>query len=103
MLVIGHVTFVLQQLFQISLERGLRFNHRIERFLHLGRQLICIDACHFNSSRAIILLQLGRNGTLYSEYQGPISPASCSRGGVAQLPTRQLCNSPLRYRGGRSS
>src|SRR6266550_7540490 len=29
-LVLGHVTFVLQQLFQISLERGLCFNHRIE-------------------------------------------------------------------------
>jgi hypothetical protein len=29
-LVFGHVTFVLQQLFQISLERGLCFNHRIE-------------------------------------------------------------------------
>src|SRR6266567_6448769 len=26
--VLGHVTFVLQQLFQISLERGLCFNHR---------------------------------------------------------------------------
>src|SRR5262249_1270658 len=42
-LVLGHVTFVLQQLFQISLERGLCFNHRIERLLHCGRQIICID------------------------------------------------------------
>src|SRR4029453_15961592 len=42
-LVLGHVAFVLQQLFQISLERGLCFNHRIERLLHLGRQIICID------------------------------------------------------------
>src|SRR5262245_21357097 len=36
-LVFGHVTFIFQQLFQISLERGLCFNHRIERLLHLGR------------------------------------------------------------------
>src|SRR5262249_28763724 len=46
-LVFGHVTFVLQQLFQISLERGLCFNHRIERLLHLGRQIICIDVLPF--------------------------------------------------------
>jgi hypothetical protein len=52
-LVLGHVTFVLQQPFQISLERGLCFNHRIERLLHRGRQIIRIDvlplqffACH---------------------------------------------------------
>jgi hypothetical protein len=37
------MTFGLQQFFQISLERGLCFNHRIERLLHLGRQIICID------------------------------------------------------------
>jgi hypothetical protein len=29
--------------FQIGLERGLGFNHRIERLLHRGRQIICID------------------------------------------------------------
>src|SRR6516165_4240751 len=52
-LVLRHMAFVLQQLFQISLERGFCFNHRIEGFLHLGRQIICIDvlplqffACH---------------------------------------------------------
>src|SRR6478672_2967395 len=38
-----HMTFGLQQLFQISLERGLCFNHGIERLLHLGRQIICFD------------------------------------------------------------
>src|SRR5262245_40233262 len=32
-LVLGHVTFVLQQLFQISLERGLCFDHRIKRLM----------------------------------------------------------------------
>src|SRR5215831_7627937 len=42
-LVLRHMTFGLQQLFQISLERGLCFNHLIERLLHLGRQIICID------------------------------------------------------------
>src|SRR6476661_40897 len=42
-LVLRHMTFGLQQLFQISLERGLCFNHGIERLLHLGRQIICID------------------------------------------------------------
>src|SRR5262245_23135119 len=42
-LVLGHMTFVLQQLLQISLERGLCFNHRIEGLLHCGRQIICID------------------------------------------------------------
>src|SRR6266571_7477536 len=46
-LVLGHVAVVLQQLFQISLERGLCFNHRIERLLHLGRQIICIDVLPF--------------------------------------------------------
>src|SRR6516162_5104076 len=42
-LVLRHVTFVLQQLFQISLERDLCFNHRIEGLLHRRRQIICID------------------------------------------------------------
>src|SRR5436190_21416096 len=42
-LILGHVTFVLQQLFQISLERGLCFSHRIERLLHRSRQIVCID------------------------------------------------------------
>src|SRR6478672_13443029 len=42
-LVLRHMTFVLKQHFQISLECGLCFNHRIERLLHLGRQIICID------------------------------------------------------------
>src|SRR5215831_16271939 len=42
-LVLGHVTFVLQQLFQISLERGLGFNHCIKRLFDLGGQIICID------------------------------------------------------------
>src|SRR5262249_3651918 len=56
-LVLGHMTFVLQQLFQISLERGLCFNHRIERLLHRGMQIICIAVLHFNSSPAIVMLQ----------------------------------------------
>src|SRR5262245_5389329 len=42
-LVLRHMTFGLQQLFQISLEHGLCFNHGIERLLHLGRQIIYID------------------------------------------------------------
>src|SRR6516225_530204 len=42
-LVLRHMTFALQQLFQISFERGLCFNHCIERFLYRGRQIICID------------------------------------------------------------
>jgi len=42
-LVLGHVTFVLHQLFQISLERGLCLNHCIERLLDLGRQIVCVD------------------------------------------------------------
>src|SRR5215831_14942169 len=42
-LVLGHVTFVLQQLFQFGLERGLCFNHRIEGLLRCGGQIICID------------------------------------------------------------
>src|SRR5215472_13275156 len=37
------LTAALYVIFQISLERGLCFNHGIERFLHLGRQIICID------------------------------------------------------------
>jgi hypothetical protein len=42
-LVLRHMTFALQQPFQISLECGLCLNHRIERLLHRGRQIICID------------------------------------------------------------
>src|SRR6516162_4483286 len=42
-LVLRHMTFAFQQLFQISFERGLCFNHCIERFLYCGRQIICID------------------------------------------------------------
>jgi hypothetical protein len=37
------MTFALQQLFQISFEGGLCFNHCIERFLYCGRQVICTD------------------------------------------------------------
>src|SRR5262249_35747930 len=64
-LVLGHVTFVLQQLFQISLERGLCFNHRIERLLHRGRQIICIDVlplqffpCHCLAPNALTKLKV---------------------------------------------
>jgi hypothetical protein len=42
-LVLRHMTLILRQLFQISFERGLCFNHCIERLLDLGRQIICID------------------------------------------------------------
>src|SRR5215831_13796657 len=59
-LVLRHVTFVLQQLFQISLERGLCFNHRVEGFLHLGRQIICIDILPLQFFPCHALLQLGR-------------------------------------------
>jgi hypothetical protein len=45
------VTLVLQQLFQISLERGLCFNHRIE-FTAAGKSSASMF-CHFNSSFAI--------------------------------------------------
>jgi hypothetical protein len=37
------MAFDLEQLFQISLEYRLCLNHRIEGFLHSGRQIICID------------------------------------------------------------
>src|SRR5262249_54671482 len=64
-LVLGHVTFVLQQLFQISLERALCFNHRIERLLHRGRQIICIDVlplqffpCHCLAPNALTKLKV---------------------------------------------
>src|SRR5262249_13907299 len=59
-LVLGHVPFVLQQLFQISLERGLCFNHRVEGFLHLGRQIVCIDVLPLQFFPCHALLQLGR-------------------------------------------
>ena len=42
-LVLRHVTLFLEQLFQISLERRLCFNHCVERFLNIGGQIICID------------------------------------------------------------
>src|SRR5262249_2930192 len=58
-LVLRHVAFVLQQLFQISLERGLGFNHRIEGFLHLGRKIICIDVLPLQFFPCHALLQLG--------------------------------------------
>src|SRR5262245_34176821 len=64
-LVLGHVTFVLQQLFQINLERGLCSNHRIERLLHRGRQIICIDVlplqffpCHCLAPNALTKLKV---------------------------------------------
>src|SRR5215813_6390058 len=46
-LVLGHVTFVLQQLFQISLERGLCFNHRIERLFTAAGKSSASMFCHF--------------------------------------------------------
>src|SRR6266550_4514306 len=58
--VLGHVTFVLQQLFQISLERGLCFNHRTKDFFTSAGKSSASMFCHFNSSRAITLLQLGQ-------------------------------------------
>jgi hypothetical protein len=42
-LVLGQMTFALQQPFQISFEGVLCFNHCIEGFLYCGRQVICID------------------------------------------------------------
>src|SRR5215813_12299346 len=54
------MAFGLQQLFQISLECRLCLNHRIEGFLHCGRQIICIDVlplqfflCHRGSPSAL--------------------------------------------------
>ena len=64
--VLGHVTFVLQQLFQISLERGLCFNHRMKDFLTSAGKSSASMFCHFNSSRAIVLLQLGRTKRAYA-------------------------------------
>src|SRR5262249_24043645 len=46
-LVLGHVTFVLQQLFQISLERGFCFNHRIERLFTAAGKSSASMFCHF--------------------------------------------------------
>jgi hypothetical protein len=54
------MTFGLQQLFQISLERGLCFNHGTEDFFTWAGKSSASMFCHFNSSRAIVLLQLGR-------------------------------------------
>jgi hypothetical protein len=50
------MAFDLEQLFQISLEYRLCLNHRIEGFLHSGRQIISSMFCHFNSSFAIASL-----------------------------------------------
>src|SRR5215831_18171999 len=41
-------------------KRGLCFNHRIEGFLHLGRQIICIDILPLQFFPCHALLQLGR-------------------------------------------
>jgi hypothetical protein len=49
------MTFSLQQIFQIGLERGLCFNHRIERFLHRGWQIICIDVLPLQFFASIVL------------------------------------------------
>src|SRR5262249_54039642 len=46
--------------FQIGLERGLRFNHRVERLLHLGRQIIRVDVLPLQFFSCHVLLQLGR-------------------------------------------
>src|SRR6266436_1964464 len=46
-LVLRHVTLFFEQLFQISLKRGLCFNHCIERLFDVGRQIICINVLPF--------------------------------------------------------
>jgi hypothetical protein len=56
------MTFVFQQLFQISLESGLCFNHGIEGLLHRVKSSASM-LCHFNSSRAMALLRLSRTKT----------------------------------------
>src|SRR5215831_14377258 len=77
-LVLGHVTFLLQQLFQLSLERDLRFNHRIERFLHLGRQIICIDVLPLQFFPCHIFLHLGRTKKAHSMLDIRYVCAMCS-------------------------
>src|SRR5262245_40443762 len=81
-LVLRHMTFALQQLFQISFERGLCFNHCIERFLYCGRQIICIDVlplqfflCHF-----LAPAWLKERNACTSFPRGP--PSACSSMGL---------------------
>ena len=54
------MTVVLKQLFQISLECGLCSTIASKDFLTSAGKSSASMFCHFNSSRAIVLLQLGR-------------------------------------------
>src|SRR5262245_26942222 len=107
------MTFGLQQLFQISLECRLCLNHRIEGFLHCGRQIICIDVlplqfflCHCCSPSALAAGFLERlpairrvRGSLTTGGSSSLSSCSSSssssssfgsRGGVALATTVRI-------------
>src|SRR5215469_6963082 len=107
------MAFGLQQLFQISLECRLCLYHRIEGFLHCGRQIICIDVlplqfflCHRCSPSALAVgflerlpgyssgsgsLTSGGSSSLFSSFSSSSSSSSSSslgsRGGVALAAT----------------
>jgi hypothetical protein len=58
-LVLRHVTFALQQLFQISFERGSASTIASKDFFTEAGKSSASMFCHFNSSFAIVLLQPG--------------------------------------------
>jgi len=60
-----HMTFGLQQLFQISLEAGSASTMASKDFFTWAGKSSASMFCHFNSSRAIVLLQLGRTKRAY--------------------------------------
>jgi hypothetical protein len=91
-LVLRHVAFVLQQLFEISLERGLCFNHRVEGFLHLSRQIICIDVLPLQFFPCRALLQLGR--TQRPNSRSPKNLRCTKPRGTTQLAKRRICRRP---------
>src|SRR5262249_5148444 len=81
-LVLRHMTFALQQLFQISFERGLCFNHCIERF-SLLRQANHLHRC---SATSILPLPLSCSSLVEGKERMHLiprrPPSACSAMGL---------------------
>src|SRR5262245_13616884 len=99
------MAFGLQQLFQISLEYRLCLNHRIEGFLHCGRQIICIDVlplqfflCHRCSPSTLGRLPRGAAG--YSSGSGSLTTAGSSSLSSSSSPSSSSSSLSLGSRGG---
>src|SRR5262245_23090574 len=100
------MAFGLQQLFQISLEYRLCLNHRIEGFLHYGRQIICIDVlplqfflCH-RCSPSALAVGFPRGAAGYSSGSGSLTTAGSSSLSSSSSPSSSSSSLSLGSRGG---